>query len=574
MKRFATILAAGLFLPACSAGDDPPAPNGGAAGTPTIPGAGSGPVGSGGTGPVGSGGTGPGTAGANTGAGHSVGYSLECPTPKSGSPTLRLLTKTEFDNTLNDIFPTLKGKWANSLPASPGSETGFDNSTSNVVGNQLAGELLETAESVGTAVTADLPGLGLNACASGTPNQACAEEFLSKYGTRLFRRPLNAPEKDTYVAYFNKALAASDGKTALKWMTVGLIQSPNAVYRSELGVESGGTRKLTQYELATELAYTFTGSTPSQELITRAQNNQLEGNLVEEATKLLTTTEGGKRVLHRFFESYVDYPKVVSMVKAGNDAFPQLSRDMVQETRAFIDDVVVSKGGGMKELLTATTTNPSPALAQHYGFPAPASAFSSVQRPADRGIGIFAQGAFLGSHSNTDASSPTQRGLFILYRLLCQPPLKPPAGVPQISEAAKTNTTRERYEKAHAGVGACAACHKRFDPIGFGFEHYDQTGKYREKENGFDIDSSGTITDIQGNPVLSFTNQEELMTELAKQPVVHQCLAAYMATYAFGTAEACLGSSQAQALQAGTMGIVQAFAALAAEPHFTQRNAK
>ena len=38
MKRFATILAAGLFLPACSAGDDPPAPNGGAAGTPTIPG--------------------------------------------------------------------------------------------------------------------------------------------------------------------------------------------------------------------------------------------------------------------------------------------------------------------------------------------------------------------------------------------------------------------------------------------------------------------------------------------------------------------------------------------------------
>ena len=40
---------------------------------------------------------------------------------------------------------------------------------------------------------------------------------------------------------------------------------------------------------------------------------------------------------------------------------------MVQETRAFIDQVVFQSGGGLKELLTATTTNPSRALATYYG---------------------------------------------------------------------------------------------------------------------------------------------------------------------------------------------------------------
>ena len=43
-------------------------------------------------------------------------------------------------------------------------------------------------------------------------------------------------------------------------MTVALIQSPNALYRSEIGADSGGgMRQLSPYEVATELAYTFTG---------------------------------------------------------------------------------------------------------------------------------------------------------------------------------------------------------------------------------------------------------------------------------------------------------------------------
>ena len=64
---------------------------------------------------------------------------------------------------------------------------------------------------------------------------------------------------------------------------------------------------------------------------------------------------------------------------------------MVQETRAFINQVVFQNAGGLEDLLTGNTTNPSRALAAYYatgnmytgGFPTPASDYASVTRPAE-----------------------------------------------------------------------------------------------------------------------------------------------------------------------------------------------
>jgi len=72
---------------------------------------------------------------------------------------------------------------------------------------------------------------------------------------------------------------------------------------------------------------------------------------------------------------------------------------------------------------------------------------------------------------------------------------------------------------------------------------------------------------------IMFTDEESLMSALVAQPVIHECMAAYLATFSYGTNDACLGSDQVQDLQSGKIGIVDAFARLAAEPHFSQRNA-
>lgn len=500
---------------------------------------------------------------------------LACDEAKVGAPTLRLLTRAELENSLRDIFPEVAGQWSNALPSNTLSVHGFENDAGGTVGQQLAEGMLETAEAVATAVTGGSLANVLP-CSVNAPDRSCAASFVETYGRRLFRRPLNAAEQERYLGFFDSAASQTDFSTALKWVLVGLIQSPHAVYRSEIGQVAGDTRALTAFETATELAYTFTGTTPSEELLARAEQGDL-GDLAEQARQMLQTS-AGRETLHRFFEAYTGYPRSQAKAKpnASNNGvqYADVRSDMVRETRSFIDSVLFEHGGGVGELLTSALTYPSTRLASFYGIDQPASDHSAVERAAGQGIGLLAQGSFLASHANSDASSPTQRGVFVFTKMLCQPKPPLPDNVPQLPDVQPdVQTTRQRYEDSHSAQEGCAGCHLLFDPIGFAFEHYDEAGRYRSMEGTLPIDASGTYN-LPSGTELSFQGLEELAQGLAEDPVVQECVAAYLATYAFGTSEGCLGASQVAALQAGEIGLVEAFARLAAEPHFTQRRVR
>ena len=223
---------------------------GGGSGVHSGGGAGGGP-GSAGRGAGGGGGSVGSSVGGDlgTGGGTSI-TSQSCTQAANGAPVLRLLTSRELQNTLDDIFPELQGQWTASLPANDLSSYGFDNDASATVGAQLVSGLLDTAQSLAT-VLVGTPLAQILPCSSSAANHACAETFLNKYGRRLFRRSLKSSEHDQYLAFFDQSLAKSDFKTSLKWMTIGLIQSPNAIYRSEIGVVQGSARKLAPVELVT-----------------------------------------------------------------------------------------------------------------------------------------------------------------------------------------------------------------------------------------------------------------------------------------------------------------------------------
>jgi len=62
--------------------------------------------------------------------------------------------------------------------------------------------------------------------------------------------------------------------------------------------------------------------------------------------------------------------------------------------------------------------------------------------------------------------------------------------------------------------------------------------------------------------------------EIVATPETAQCFAAYLATYAFGTSDACLGKNTVNGLDATKTSILDAYAGLATEDHFTQRKAQ
>ena len=121
-----------------------------------------------------------------------------------------------------------------------------------------------------------------------------------------------------------------------------------------------------------------------------------------------------------------------------------------------------------------------------YGVPAPKEQFEMVKFPADsQRAGILGQGTFLASTAGPTDTSPTARGIFIRERLLCQHVPPPPPGVittlpdPLVDQKPKG---RRQLMVEHVENPTCASCHRLMDPIGFGFEHFDAIGQYREQE--------------------------------------------------------------------------------------------
>lgn len=526
----------------------------------------------GGSGPGGGspsgGGGGPGTGGAPP--------IQQCPTSVTGTPRLRRLSRRELTSSLEAIFPEVTGQWTPALSADTVTAQGFDNDAASLlVGKQTAGEIADTAEALAAAVTGDAVLSQILPCASTTPDATCAGQFFSTYGRRLFRRPLTQDEITSYGNFFNTALAqTSDFERALGWMLRGLIESPHFIYRREIGTLSGAERNLNQYEIATELAYTYTGTTPTDALLQQADAGLLgtRDALITAATELLNAS--GRDPVHHFLSSWLGYERVTTVTKAAVPEFLDLREQMREETRQFIDEIVFAQGGGPRELLTAPFTTPSTALASFYGLTAPASDYAMVQRPAGQGIGLLAQGSLLAALASPDRSSPTKRGLLVYERMLCQERPTVPADVPMFPDAQPgVLTTRQRAEQQHTTPPQCAGCHSAFDPIGFGFEHFDEAGRYRDQEFGLPIDSESAVPGPSGT-LFEFQNLEELATGLATLNEVHLCISAQLSTYVFGASEACLGETRRGDFVAGDVGFLTYLASLAGEPHFASRRAQ
>lgn len=322
--------------------------------------------------------------------------------------------------------------------------------------------------------------------------------------------------------------------------------------------------------MATALAYAYSGTTPSLELLEAAEAGELDDpeRRVSYARDLLDSADG-RALMSEFFRDWLKFDSAVTKIKTTIPEFESVRDRMVQETRDYINELVFERDGSGKQLLTANFTVVDGELASYYGFSDnPGAASAVVER--DYGLGILAQGSLLAGRAHSDYTSPTQRGLPVFERFPCGDRPTMPGGVPEIPPPDPgVTTTRQRYEDLHA-LGACKGCHLAFDPIGFAFEHLDEGGRYRATELGLEIDASGSAT--RGNSQIVFDGQEELAEAFADSPEVLACVSGHMAKHVFGGVSNCLSSADSRAAVAdGNLSIKEYFAQMAAAPHFERR---
>jgi hypothetical protein len=131
-------------------------------------------------------------------------------------------------------------------------------------------------------------------------------------------------------------------------------------------------------------------------------------------------------------------------------------------------------------------------------------------------------------------TSPVLRGKWVMEVLLGTPPPPPPPGVPDLeqteaSRGGRPLTTRARME-AHRANPTCASCHRVIDPIGLALDGYDETGRWRIRENGAPLDTRGVLWD--GTQVAS---PAELQAALLARPLpLVRSFTANLMTYALG----------------------------------------
>jgi hypothetical protein len=137
--------------------------------------------------------------------------------------------------TLLDAF----GFAGTTIDAYPANSRPDINEYGNAADTLVVGDLLTTyydgtAAEVSANVDAHASGfLGCAVPALGTGT--CLQDFLTKYGQKLWRRPLTAEEIAEYQRLYTTTAASSGPDVGFSMVVEALILSPNFVFRTELG---------------------------------------------------------------------------------------------------------------------------------------------------------------------------------------------------------------------------------------------------------------------------------------------------------------------------------------------------
>lgn len=467
-----------------------------------------------------------------------------------GRVTIRRLNRVEYRNTIRDLmgvdYPATE-----ELP-SDDVGYGFDN-IADVL--SLAPVHLEkylaAAEKIVSEVFLDVKRRERFLSWRGdarNPREA-ARRILTEFARRAYRRPVSPQEVERLLQLVDKARQDGDGpEEALQVAFKAVLVSPHFLFRIErdpapdekrplpLPAERfvPGVYPISEYELATRLAYFLWSSMPDEELFQLADKGQLRQNLDAQVKRMLQSPNS-RALVENFAGQWLQL-RNLSSIMIDPKLFPRydafMRESMQRETEMYFE-YILREDRSILEFLDSDYTFLNERLARHYGIEGVQGLeMRLVKLPDRRRGGILTHASILTVTSNPTRTSPVKRGKFILENILGTPPPPPPPDVPELDNdknAVLTGSLRQRMEKHRENPG-CAVCHVKMDALGFGLENFDAIGAWRTKDGSFEIDPSGTLPDGT-----TFRNPAELRQALLQQAdQFRRCLAEKLLTYALG----------------------------------------
>jgi hypothetical protein len=459
-----------------------------------------------------------------------------------GRVTIRRLNRAEYNNTVRDLLG-VDSKPADAFPADGGGGGGFDNNADTLfVPPILLEQYLRVAEDV---LDKAVPARVFVAYPDETtPKREAARRVVERLATRAFRRPVGGDEVERYLRLFDAADARGEPyEQAVKRALRAVLVSPQFLFRIEAErPDAAEPYPVGDYELASRLSYFIWSSMPDDELFRLASENKLQDPAVLDGqVRRMLADPKSKALAENFGSQWLGIRALqTTVIQPHRRRFPEFTpslRDaMFDEAVRFVDSVFRDDASLLK-LVDADYTFVNEELARHYGIgggtvTGPEMRRVTVSDP-NRG-GVLGLAAVLTVTSYPRRTSPVLRGKWVLDDILGAPPPPPPPDVLKLPEEdnadAKGKTLRQQMER-HRADAACASCHARMDPIGFGLENFDAVGRWRDTDAGQPVDAAGVL--VSGEAFKGPAELKKVLTTAKRDQFVRH-LTEKMLAYALG----------------------------------------
>jgi hypothetical protein len=394
---------------------------------------------------------------------------------------------------------------------------------------------------------------------NGQPGPEQLDEAIDwLYGRVLLRKP-GATERKRLVAFARKTMASDGRLLGVRNMVSAVLLKPEALYRLEVGEgkpDKHGRMMLAPRELAFAIAHALTDRQPDGTLLKAVSNGQLVSReaVRNHVERILDDPKIGKPRILGFFREFFEYGQAADVFKDRELFRSHDARVLVQDTDQLVMHLFQQDRNVLRELLTTRKSFVQYGIDRdgrpintggadrrnHLSYNLPLDwkwvAEQPIELPEGQRAGVLTQPAWLVAKSDNFDNHAIRRGLWIRTKLLGGTVPDLPITVdaqlsndPKLTLRQKMAVTQEEY---------CWKCHRRMNRLGLAFELYDHFGRWRTRELGQPINTSGAVAE-SGDPVLDATvsNPIELVHRLAGSKRVRQVFIRHVFRYWMGRNE-------------------------------------
>ena len=326
-------------------------------------------------------------------------------------------------------------------------------------------------------------------------------EVLGKFIQRAWRRPATPREVDQFMALFASYRPGfSYFEDAMVEVLATVLAAPEFLYLTQevAADQADKPGTISDLELASRLAVFLWSSIPDKQLLEFAQQGKLKDpSILTAQVKRMLADPRARRFAENFVQQWLGMDGLDSVVHVTDSS---LKEAMQEEPIAFFQEVL-GRNRSVMDFIHSDYAVVNERLAGHYRIPGvygPHFRSVPIEPQVNRG-GVLTGAAILAMNSDGKDSHPLKRGIWMLERILQDPPPPPPPNVPEVDltdpEILKM-TLKERIAD-HRNKPACISCHAKIDPWGIAFENYDALGSFRTSIKNKPVDATSQLFNKQ-----------------------------------------------------------------------------